>query len=348
MLSITIDAGTLAPPFLNPTADGVYRFVEQILEWSEALERRSAKILTPRSTDAVLIGCDLYPFRPHLRRILAETGVEEYDANTIAAVAETLLTRSLKVEDEFLITDILASDLSLVPDIFGNYNPPALREECQKWAVIIAILRKHARDPILPNHAIAVRARGEDRIVQVRGLLDIVEHARADLGAVPLSPNYFEGEVLLCDSFLDYLLAVEEIVVWENATGDEDLISAIRIALSKERLRRGERVVWENLPPFTVGRRFFASIASCGGFAGSGLSRRTLRAVVETIEHLNLPATHHLRTGAGGGNPQRMRGADAAWRRDIDYEYHLHYWECADGSVELASVVVHKDFTISE
>jgi hypothetical protein len=52
--------------------------------------------------------------------------------------------------------------------------------------------------------------------------------------------------------------------------------------------------------------------------------------------------------GKGGNEPQQKRGQDKAWRRDIDYEYHLHYWECDDGSVEFASVVTHNDFSIPE
>ena len=73
-----------------------------------------------------------------------------------------------------------------------------------------------------------------------------------------------------------------------------------------------------------------------------------LRAIVETLERTQMTDTHALRTGLGGGDPARMRGDDRAMRRDIDRQYHLHYWQCADGTVELASVVVHNDFSIPE
>jgi hypothetical protein len=43
-----------------------------------------------------------------------------------------------------------------------------------------------------------------------------------------------------------------------------------------------------------------------------------------------------------------MRGSDKAQRRDIDYEFHLHYWEIANDVIELASVVHHNDFSIPE
>jgi hypothetical protein len=62
----------------------------------------------------------------------------------------------------------------------------------------------------------------------------------------------------------------------------------------------------------------------------------------------NMAAVHGLRTGMGGDDPQRTRGKDKAQRRDIDYEFHLHYWECANGTIELASVVHHNDFSIPE
>jgi hypothetical protein len=61
-----------------------------------------------------------------------------------------------------------------------------------------------------------------------------------------------------------------------------------------------------------------------------------------------LAAVHALRAGKGGNNPKWTRGKDNAQRRDIDTEFHLHYWKCADGTIELASVVRHNDFSIPE
>ena len=69
---------------------------------------------------------------------------------------------------------------------------------------------------------------------------------------------------------------------------------------------------------------------------------------METIRGQNLPGVHALRTSPGGNATQRLRGTDKAQRRDIDQEFHLHYWECANGTIELASVVHHNDFSIPE
>ena len=72
--------------------------------------------------------------------------------------------------------------------------------------------------------------------------------------------------------------------------------------------------------------------------------------MAETIEHRQMADTHALRHGLGANDAQRVRASDGAkaWRRDIDREYHLHYWELGEGMVEFASVGPHNDFTIPE
>jgi hypothetical protein len=60
----------------------------------------------------------------------------------------------------------------------------------------------------------------------------------------------------------------------------------------------------------------------------------------------NLGATHALRNDRGYDSPQFTRGTDKAWRRDIDREYHLHYWETQNG-YEFSDVVHHNDFNIT-
>jgi hypothetical protein len=77
-----------------------------------------------------------------------------------------------------------------------------------------------------------------------------------------------------------------------------------------------------------------------------GLVGRTLRCLSETIDEQNMRAVHAKRTGSGGGDPQELRDQNKAWRRDIDREYHLHYWECDDGTIEFASVGPHNMFDI--
>ncbi|MDM8525771.1 hypothetical protein QUF80_20560 [Desulfococcaceae bacterium HSG8] len=77
---------------------------------------------------------------------------------------------------------------------------------------------------------------------------------------------------------------------------------------------------------------------------------KLLRALAEVILNENLQATHPLRLGKGGGDPQRVREQDGAkaWRRDIDRKFHLHYWQTSD-EIEFAwSAYPHDDYYIPE
>ena len=75
-----------------------------------------------------------------------------------------------------------------------------------------------------------------------------------------------------------------------------------------------------------------------------------LSAISETILNINMRDTHWLRRGAGGNEQQLYRNSDnaKAWRRDIDHEFHLHYWATSDHHIEFASIVVHNNMSIPE
>jgi len=109
---------------------------------------------------------------------------------------------------------------------------------------------------------------------------------------------------------------------------------------------QGEIPDWSNVSLPVIGPKFREFCLACCNDQADALPGKILRSIVETVKGQNLSAVHALRTGIGGGNPQRLRGSDKAQRRDIDREFHIHYWECDTGIIELAAVVYHNDFSI--
>ena len=99
--------------------------------------------------------------------------------------------------------------------------------------------------------------------------------------------------------------------------------------------------------PWTVNVNFLPSVSALVRGGPGSLPRGIVRACVDTVLSENMGATHQLRRGPGANEPHRVRTRDnaGAWRRDIDHEYHLHYWSTAAGP-ELATVVVHVDMSI--
>jgi len=344
--SVTIDAGVLAAPHHNDTSEDAYHYVETLLDWSILLDEPWVAIYMSERASEVLFNDGLYPLRDQLMRLFEVNGIVNYAANDVVQVVNRLLQLTPHFEANFKVQEVLADNITTIPDILQPARGSHLQSDLARCVVLIAILRVHCRNPILEHSLILRNAPG--RIVNVRALIHELEHERNDLNAIPVPPEFFEGNVLACDDFRGLIECLDESAILLSSKNDMGIETAIRVALYKSRLDRQEEPDWDDIRCLRIGRHFHEiATSTCHGQAES-FPGRVLRAIVETLDGINLGDVHSLRTGTGGGNPQRMRGEDKAMRRDVDQEYHLHYWQCQDGIVELASIVVHNDFSIPE
>jgi hypothetical protein len=177
----------------------------------------------------------------------------------------------------------------------------------------------------------------------------MLDHDRDDLNTLPTLPESFESDVLVCDDFRGLIGFIDAATILLNATDDVGVRTAVQITIYQMRLANGIDPEWDDIPRFYVGNEFLNSFQHHN--PSQTHSTKFLQSIVETINNVNMSRTHSIRTGAGGGNPQRIRKKDRAkaFRRDIDKEYHLHYWICEDGIVEFASInFPHDDFSIPE
>lgn len=344
MASVTIDAGVLAVPATARVAAEAYHYVEALLDWRKLIDEPWVAIYMSERASEALFTDGLYPLRDQLRKLFAAHGVVEYDVNTVAQIVDTLLQLTPSFETYFKVRDVLTDQLSTTPDILQLCAGPELQSDLARCIVLIAVIRQHCKAPAT-DHALIVR-NAPRQIVKIRALVHELEHDRDDLNVLPVPPERFEGDVLVCDDFPGLVACLDECSIFLSSVDNLGLETAIRIAHYKSRVERGEELEWNATNNFRLGASFADSIRHCCGGQTDAFVRRALRAIVETIDGLNMPAVHALRIGAGGNDPQITRDKDKAWRRDIDNEYHLHYWQCADGTVELASVGVHNNFAI--
>lgn len=349
MPSVTIDAGVLAAPPEDGSADDARRYVETLLSWSKLLADPWVAIYMSERASETLFDDDLYPIRNRLDPLFTANGIVEYDVNTVTTVVNRLLCLTPSFEDYFCVRDVLTEELTTKPDILRFYSGVRLQSELERCVVLIAILRKYC-DKHVRDHSLILR-NAPGKTIKVRALIQALDQNRADLdlALIPTPPNHFEGGVSVCDSFNGLIECMDEADTLLTATDNTDIETAIRIAVYKFRMNCGEVFEWDDVPSFRVGHSFCLSLFRL--HPTQPLANSLLRAIVETLEENNLLATHSLRTGSGGQDPQRVRRRDRAkaWRRDIDREHHLHYWECEDGTMEIASVSFpHDDFTIPE
>ena len=345
MPSLTIDTGSLVAPPLSASAEDIHQYIQTILDWRRLLDEDWVAVYMSERAPEILFEDELYPLRDSLRRLFRSRGIIQYDENTVAQVIDYLLQLTPTFETFFKVSDVLISELTTNPELLSFSRTKNLASDLARCIVLIAVLRSHCRNPVL-DHRLIMRYAPDSHTVQVRALIDEFEHIRDDMDPIPLNPDYFEGVLLVCNSFRGLVLNIDETEVWDAAEDEIGMDLAVRIALYKLRIQRGLEPEWDNLGAFVLGKCFFETANACCTVNPASFPRKVLRAMLETIEGLRMGDTHPLRESIGG--LQRRRRQDKAWRRDIDYEYHLHYWECGDGAIEFASVVSHNDFSIPE
>lgn len=346
MLDVTIDAGVIAVPSPVSSTDQLHDYVDTLLDWSKLLDEPWVAIHISRGAAEALFEDNLYPLRDQLKALFSHHGIVEYDVNTVARVADRLLALTPSFETYYRVKDVLADSLDTNPDIIKLTTHNGLQSDLARCVLLIAILRKHCRQP-LAGHSLILRS-APDALVKVRAQVHEIEHERDDLPALPSPPDYFEGDVLVCDDFKGLVKCLDENAILKEARDTLGVDLAIKLAVFKEALAKSQEPDWTDTKTPTIGNHFLETCQECCRDHGGGLAPSILRAIIETMRNRSMAAVHALRTGKGGADPQRMRGSDKAQRRDIDYEFHLHYWECANGTIELASIVHHNDFSIPE
>ncbi len=346
MPSVTIDAEVLVPPPISSTVEDTHRYVETLLDWHKFLDEQWVAIYMSEGAAEALFAEGLYPLRDDLKRLFAAQGIVEYDVNTVASVVDPLLKLTPSFESYFKIRDVLTGKVSTNPDILRLSAGGKIQSDLARCVILIAVLRQHCIVPIRDHFLILRQA--PEQVVKVRAIIHDIDHDRNDISSLPTNPDVFEGNVLICDNLRGLIECLDESSILVSSTSNIGLEMSIRIALYKSRLEGGEDPDWDDVCGLRIGNYFFEAVKmSCRDQAPS-FPASVLRSIAQTLDGVNVVAVHALRTGPGGGNPQRMRGLDKAMRRDIDYEFHLHYWQCNDGSVEIASVVKHNDFSIPE
>lgn len=344
--SVTIDAGVLASPHLTCNIDDAYRYVETLLDWRKLLDEPWVAIYMSERAPEVLSADGLFPLREQLKELFDAHGIVEYSVNDVVRIVEQLLNITPSFETYYRVKDVLSERLETDPDVIRLTTHKGLQSDLARCIILIAILRKHCSQP-LGGHSLILRE-APRQIIQVKAQIHYLEHERDDILTLPYPPEFFEGDVLVCDDFRGLVECLDETAILASASDHLGIELAVRIGLFKDAIAQREEPEWgESVLP-TIGAKFRETCQQCCADQGTSLPKKILRSIIETVRGQNLSAVHALRTGSGGNAPQRMRDSDKGFRRDIDREFHLHYWDCADGAIELASVVYHNDSSIPE
>lgn len=345
MQSVTIDAGVIAVPDPSSTASEAYRYVDTLLDCNRLLDESQITVCMSEEASKILFENELYPLRDKLTQFFASRGIYEYDAHTVAPIVEKLLSKSEFFETRYMVWDILYEHLETTPNIVQQIICDSLQSGLERCLILMAVLRKYCSQS-LEEHCLISRKAPEQKVVKVRAQIFEIQHKRDDIALLPQPPEFFESDVSVCEDFQGLMECLDEATMLVSASDDREIQLSIRIALFKHATKNGEKPEWEDIEAPKIGGEFRESCHLCWQNEDA-VPSKIIRSIVETVRDEKLSDVHALKVDSGGNSPQQRRGSDKAYRREIDRKLRLHYWKCAGGTVELASVTsYHDDFSI--
>jgi hypothetical protein len=285
-------------------------------------------------------GC--FPFRHSLKEAFQQLyDPLEYQIEDVINLVTALLDRSTRLEESGDIKDILVSGCSVDGDPAPNRSVIFLQHLARVMALALPVLGDGK--VFHPNTYLAsCGVSNSSKHVTINCTVDMAEKSDGSClsNFTPTSAQIenYRGAVSLFRN--------SDLTAWWANGSDRAIRDACAIHLSGETNEQWESID-QTLEALEVGDGFISSADALGFMHDPQKIDRLMRVCGDLVSDRNLAKSHWLRKGRGGNEAQRVQGEWRAWRHDIDYEFHLHYWRKGT-RIRLANVVVHNDFGITD
>jgi hypothetical protein len=305
--------------------------------------------ISPASIDGIIEAMfldDMFPFPGKLAESFAAANIVHLGAKDVADIIYPLLDRIAALPDLLGLADVLVSDVTYDPDL-----PSAAGEHVNRlWSRLLdflAVAVSHGQ--LLSSPLLTTRARATFGSLGVGGSLEFVELSASseEASGEVYCPCSYAARFKVFDLLEDVLLQIDagQLILNDQHVG----AARLSIALRTFQLARTHNAAstWNDVPPFTLGPQFLSAMAALE-LQSQGLSEKLLRSCAEVLLGINPDKSHDIRRSESGGSPAIKMGHSMARRRDLDREYHLHYWSPTVAGVQFASVGPHRITTIPE
>jgi hypothetical protein len=327
------------PPEVRHSA--VRAYISRLVDLSRLRTTcRSIEFVRDEQLALVLHELGGYPFRTSISEALSICG-DEFDIQVEDAnrLANFLLERSALLEEISGFMDIVVGECSVEPEVESAPSGKFLEQLVRTAALAtLAIARLGGGENTFLATTLAPQSQPK---LSFRIRVTLAERHDGSIfePAGPLSIS-----LPVHTSTDSYLRALNLPALLGRGSSDALIDSCIAFAVRDE-AEPAERAAMLS-GSIDVGEDFVQTASRLGFLHESSKMQRLLRTCADILVGRNLAKSHHLRSGRGANDPQRMRGEWGAWRHDLDDEFHLHYWR-RGSAVELANVVVHNDFDIT-
>lgn len=336
MASLFIDPFILACPRENCSEQDFNDFVNRLIDWQELKDCDWTDIYISKRSTEILFQENRYPLWGHLQKIIDLFGIDYIQPKDVVNLVDAFLDKFQKIEETLKINDALFDPYETEPKIVRDSIrfQEILCETLAFMSLKCHLYEEESKNQILISNTEVKMIGIKTTIV----LLDIAEKNRLQVG------HFIDSKFTCCSSLEELTLCINTVLLWKKCA----TVNAFNKVVSVHTLMRASLTgIKRNSQDlnFKFLKNFLTTVGTLHFDKEEGKITRLLNAISDVLLDVNLPSTHALRLNKGGNSVQIEIGGFKAFRKDIDYEYHLHYWKNG-GKISFSKVVVHNDFSI--
>lgn len=343
MTTLCLDATMFVCPSVEDGPDALVTYVNNLVAIEHLSQQDWLTITLSDRTSEVLFAERKYPLFESLRLVIEQSAIDNIQPERVNALVTSFLWRLPRIEEKLGIDGLLIASFDCQPPFSSEEESKVLADHLVRLLTLMC-LSCLLHDVPESTHIISTTwFDGSPLHIEVRSeVADLATSLCQNQLTMPLN---LSGRFGTCTNLADLDSLLDAVIIWSQSSSHDGYNRSIHVHITQ----RSQQSENSQLDSWTYGSAFFESAKVLGFLEDHGKIARLLRSISETILMENMAATHWLRTSRGGNASQKIRSSDGAkaWRRDIDHEFHLHYWETAAG-IEFASVVPHSDMSIPE
>lgn len=345
MVNIHVDSYFIACPEIKEGKTAFENYAKSLLQWKDAQKEECIVFFFNKCSTETLLLTNKYPFWDDLRNCIKTFSIDYIQDKDLNVLAEALLNKSRKIEVDLELTDVLFDKIRLTPNSVVLDRTEAYKMDFLNTLSLMALMTFVKNEPSDKSFMLTKNFNEKESLLCINSSLEIFEPENSI--EITKLPHLLESNFILIDDFNSLINKINIPLLVVSSKMEEKLFRfAIQVSTYRNGLEAGVIKKWEDLPKWRFGKLFIETTHELGFFIEEKKVKAIIKTITDILLNIDLRSTHALRAGKSGSSPQIEKGDYLAFRKDIDYEYHIHYWKSGN-FVELASVVVHNEMRIS-
>lgn len=305
----------------------VTEFIDNILELDELTKNSNynfCKFYTLKDCEYILNYFFSYPSISVIESVINSFDIKHLSPRDIVYTISLIIKNLNKLEIDTYVDDLLCECNFDLPSPKVAQNKIEYLKKLLSLIYLLSYQNKYdTDDQILVTKQLDVKQ------IHVLNIVLKITYI------IPETANNVKDEIKLkinsCNNFLllnDFFTPVR---LWKNKSFDLAIIKELK------------QTQLEQIYKYDMGGMFIESCLQTGFFQESSKVNSLLRSITQLISGTQPKKTHELREKKQKGSPKlKISSGEIAYKRDIDYEYHLLYWQ-KDSKIVLSKVALHND-----